>query len=52
MFFIPIAIFVGAPDISVGYYIWKSMIPTTIGNIVGGGFFVATAYWYLVSFIN
>jgi formate/nitrite transporter FocA (FNT family) len=51
MFFIPIAIFVGDGDITVGYYIWKSMIPTVIGNIVGGGFFVAAAYWYLVSII-
>ena len=23
------------------------MIPTTLGNIIGGGFFVATMYWYL-----
>lgn len=23
------------------------MIPTTLGNIVGGGLFVGTAYWYL-----
>ncbi|KAF2083751.1 hypothetical protein K490DRAFT_60208 [Saccharata proteae CBS 121410] len=46
MFFIPMGIWVGAP-ISVGYYIWKSMIPTALGNLVGGGLFVATAYWYL-----
>ncbi|KAF1820201.1 Formate/nitrite transporter [Dissoconium aciculare CBS 342.82] len=47
MFFIPIAIFVGDPSISIGFYIWKSMIPTLIGNIIGGGFFVGAAYWYL-----
>lgn len=41
------AIFVGSPNITVGYYIWKSMIPTALGNIVGGGLFVGTAYWYL-----
>ncbi|KAF2755272.1 hypothetical protein EJ05DRAFT_442571 [Pseudovirgaria hyperparasitica] len=46
MFFIPTGIWAGAP-ISVSYYIWKSMIPTALGNIVGGGFFIATAYWYL-----
>lgn len=23
------------------------MIPTALGNIVGGGLFVSTAYWYL-----
>lgn len=48
MFFIPQAIFVGSPTISVSYYIWKSMIPTLLGNIVGGGLCVATLYWYLV----
>lgn len=36
----------GAP-FGVGYYIWKSMIPTALGNFVGGGLFVAFAYWYL-----
>lgn len=48
MFFIPAAIFQGAPGISVGYYIWKSMIPALIGNIIGGGLFVGVMYWYLV----
>ncbi len=41
------SIFLGDPDISVGYYIWKSMIPALLGNIVGGGLMVATMYWYL-----
>lgn len=39
-------IWVGAP-FGVGYYIWKSLIPTLLGNIVGGGLFVGTSYWYL-----
>ncbi|MCJ1310116.1 hypothetical protein MMC25_003777 [Agyrium rufum] len=47
MYFIPMAIWVGHPQITVGYYIWKSMIPTTIGNLLGGGIFVGGAYWYL-----
>lgn len=47
MYFIPIAIFVGHPDIGVGLYIWKSMIPTLLGNLVGGGLFVGAIYWYL-----
>ena len=47
MYFIPNAIFYGAPNISVSYYIWKSMIPTTIGNIIGGAVMVALPYWYL-----
>ena len=47
MYFLPNAIFYGHPDFGVGMYIWKSMIPTTLGNILGGGFFVGTLYWYL-----
>ena len=47
MYFIPVAIFYGHPDIGVGLYIWKSMIPTTLGNLVGGGVFVGGMYWYL-----
>lgn len=35
----------GAP-ISVGYYIWKSMIPALIGNTIGGALFVGAVYWY------
>ena len=50
MYFIPNAIFYGSPDISVGFYIWHSMIPACLGNILGGGLFVATVFWYLVCF--
>ena len=46
MFLVPMGIWNGAP-ISVGYYIWKSMIPAWLGNTIGGGFFVGTVYWYL-----
>ena len=46
MFFVPLGIWCGA-DFGVGYYIWKSMIPTALGNMVGGGIFVGAAYWYL-----
>lgn len=47
MYFIPVAIFYGHPDIGVGLYIWKSMIPAALGNIIGGGLFVGGIYWYL-----
>jgi len=48
MFFMPLAIFLGAPEpLTVGYYIWKSMIPAAIGNLIGGGLFVGVLYWYL-----
>ncbi|KAL8713428.1 MAG: hypothetical protein Q9220_002627 [cf. Caloplaca sp. 1 TL-2023] len=47
MYFIPIAIWNSHPQITVSFYIWKSLIPAALGNIVGGGLFVGVAYWYL-----
>ncbi|KAF1739689.1 putative formate transporter [Beauveria bassiana] len=47
MCFIPTAILLGSPRITVSYYIWKSMTPALLGNIVGGGLCVATLHWYL-----
>ncbi|KAK5167450.1 uncharacterized protein LTR77_007149 [Saxophila tyrrhenica] len=47
MFFVPMSIFLGDPNISISFYIWKSMIPALLGNIVGGGLMVGTMYWYL-----
>ena len=45
MYFIPLAIFLGAEKpLTVGYYIWKSMIPSLIGNFVGGGLFTGVIY--------
>lgn len=48
MFFIPLAIFEGA-DISWFNFLIKNLIPSTLGNIVGGAFFVGTLYWYIYS---
>ena len=47
MTWVPLALWLGHPEISAGLYIWKSLIPTLIGNFLGGGVFVGTAYWYL-----
>ena len=47
MYFILVAIFYGHPDIGVGLYIWNSVIPTALGNTVGGGLFVGATYRYL-----
>lgn len=47
MFFVPMGIWQGAPGITVRLYIWKGIIPAFIGNVVGGGLFVGTLYWYL-----
>lgn len=52
MYFIPTAIFYNhnKPPITVSFYIWKSLIPTLLGNIVGGALGVAVPYWYLYLF--
>ena len=47
MFFVPMSIFLDSGNITVNYYIWKSMIPTLLGNIIGGSVFVAGVYWYV-----
>jgi hypothetical protein len=43
MFVIPLAIKLGAP-ITVNTFIVKNLIPSTIGNLIGGGIFVAMAF--------
>lgn len=46
MFFIPVAIFHGA-EISWTSFLIDNLIPVTLGNIIGGGLFVGTAYWFV-----
>jgi formate/nitrite transporter len=46
MFFVPMAIWHGAPEITVGMYIWKGILPALLGNIIGGALFVGGYYWY------
>lgn len=46
MFFIPAAIYSGA-DITWNSFITSNLIPSTLGNIVGGGGFVGCLYWYI-----
>lgn len=45
MFFIPLGILEGAP-VSWGQFLYSNLLPSTLGNIVGGAFFVGTLYWY------
>ncbi|KID91421.1 Formate/nitrite transporter [Metarhizium guizhouense ARSEF 977] len=47
MTFIPMAMFLGAPNITVGLYIWKGIVPTLLGNVLGGGLFCGMYYWYM-----
>lgn len=46
MFYLPLAIFEGAP-IGIGECLWRNLLPATVGNIVGGAVFVGGLHWYL-----
>jgi len=46
MFFVPLGIFYGAP-VTWGQFLLNNLLPSTLGNIIGGGFFVGTIYWWL-----
>ena len=46
MFFIPAAIWVGAPDIGWDDALWNWLLAGA-GNLIGAVVFVATSYWYL-----
>lgn len=52
MTFIPLAIWVGAPEITVGLYIWKGIIPTLLGNIIGGGLFCGMSALRLQEYVE
>jgi len=44
MYFIPLAMFGGVPGIDMAGFV-GNVVPVTIGNIIGGGGFVALVYW-------
>jgi formate/nitrite transporter len=46
MFFIPLGIFYGA-SVTWGQFFITNLVPVTLGNIVGGAFFVGFVYWWL-----
>jgi len=46
MFFIPLGMMFGA-DVTVGRMLWYNLIPSTIGNVIGGAFGVALPFWFL-----
>jgi formate/nitrite transporter FocA (FNT family) len=47
MYMIPVAMLLdGGGDITVSAFI-GNLIPVTLGNIVGGGGFVALVYWLI-----
>jgi formate/nitrite transporter FocA (FNT family) len=46
MYFIPVAMLIGAEAATVGALI-ANLVPVTVGNIVGGSIFVALVYWLI-----
>lgn len=44
MYFIPLGIFLGA-EVTWGQFFMNNLLPVTIGNIIGGAFFVGFMYW-------
>ena len=46
MYLIPIAMFAGAEGVTVAGFM-GNLVPVTLGNIVGGGVFVALIYWLI-----
>jgi len=49
MFFIPLGIFYGA-QVSWYQFFVVNLIPVTLGNIVGGSFFVGAIYWFVYEY--
>lgn len=49
MFFFSISAFEGT-SASYGTFVWKNLIPSTIGNLIGGGIFVGGLCYYLYAF--
>jgi formate/nitrite transporter len=46
MFFIPLGIYYGA-QVSWYQFFVVNLIPVTLGNIIGGSFFVGVIYWFV-----
>jgi formate/nitrite transporter FocA (FNT family) len=46
MYLIPMAMLAGAEGVGLSGFI-GNMVPVTLGNIVGGGLFVALVYWLI-----
>jgi formate/nitrite transporter FocA (FNT family) len=49
MFFIPLGIYYGA-HVSWYQFFIINLVPVTLGNIVGGSFFVGAIYWFVYDY--
>jgi formate transporter len=46
MYLIPIAMLAGAEGVTLAGFL-ANLVPVTLGNMVGGGVFVALVYWLI-----
>lgn len=46
-FSIPMGMFYGGAEFSVGRFIYQSIIPVTLGNIIGGALLGSVPFWFL-----
>jgi formate transporter len=46
MYLIPVAMLQGAPGVTIAGFV-ANLVPVTLGNVVGGGVFVALVYWLI-----
>eukprot|EP01114_Cavostelium_apophysatum_P022683 TRINITY_DN828_c0_g1_i1.p1 TRINITY_DN828_c0_g1~~TRINITY_DN828_c0_g1_i1.p1 ORF type:complete len:388 (-),score=41.54 TRINITY_DN828_c0_g1_i1:48-1157(-) len=47
MFFVQLGLMYGAPGTNFGKFIYKNLIPSTLGNILGAAFFVGALSYYV-----
>ncbi|KAJ6245781.1 formate transporter 1-related [Anaeramoeba flamelloides] len=47
MYFIFVGLLYKAPGVTVFKFLWRNLLPVTLGNIIGGSVCVASIYYYL-----
>ncbi|ORY67424.1 Formate/nitrite transporter [Pseudomassariella vexata] len=47
MTFMPLGLWIGTPGLTIGLYIWKGIIPSLLGNIIGATIFGGGYYYYM-----
>ncbi|KAK1826389.1 formate transporter [Podospora conica] len=50
MFYVPLGLWLGTPDLTVALYIWKGIVPASLGNIIGGALFCGVYYYWMFIF--
>tara|TARA_R110002096_G_scaffold164099_11_gene331817 strand:- start:4603 stop:5418 length:816 start_codon:yes stop_codon:yes gene_type:complete len=51
MYFVPLGIFLNgaevSPDLGWAAFLWKNLVPVTLGNVAGGAGMVGSVYWVI-----